>query len=95
MLVDVFVVNIRMDHLLHAILYIPWVLLYLMTFRPIKANEKIIMIGVGLLMAFITEGIQYFLSYRSYNINDMLSNFIGLILGTGVLFTGILFQSEK
>ena len=47
------------------------------------------MIGAGLLMAFATEGVQYFLTYRSYNVNDLLSNFLGVLIGSIVLLINI------
>jgi glycopeptide antibiotics resistance protein len=83
---DILVVNIRLDYLIHSILFIPWIFLYLISFRPAGIWEKLLMIAAGLLMAFSTEGVQYFLSYRSYNINDLLSNFLGVILGAIALF---------
>jgi VanZ family protein len=46
----------------------------------------LLMISLGLLAAFATEGVQYFLTYRSYNINDLLSNFLGVVLGAIILF---------
>jgi hypothetical protein len=57
---DVFIINIRLVHLIHTILFIPWAFLYVATFRPVKRNEKIIMIGTGLLIAFATEGSSIF-----------------------------------
>ena len=98
---NTFIIHIRLDYLLHAILFIPWAFLYLLTFRPVKWNGKLMMVAAGLLMAFATEGVQYFLTYRSYNINDLLSNFLGVVLGSLVLFTNIQrvmvtwFQNEK
>jgi glycopeptide antibiotics resistance protein len=83
---DIYVFHLRLDFLLHSILFIPWVFLYAMSFRPAGLSEKLLMIAAGLLMAFSTEGVQYFLSYRSYNINDLLSNFLGVILGAIALF---------
>ena len=83
---DILVVNIRLDYLIHSILFIPWIFLYMISFRPAGLSEKLLMIAAGLLMAFSTEGVQYFLSYRSYNINDLLSNFLGVILGAIALF---------
>ena len=85
----VFVVRIRLDYLLHASLFIPWVFIYVATFRPAGLTEIFIMAGAGLLMAFATEGVQYFLTYRSYNINDLLSNFLGVILGFALLLIKI------
>ena len=88
-LVDVFVVNIRLDHLLHAILFLPWVFLYLLNFRVAGLFDKLIMVGAGLLMAFATEGVQYFLTYRSYNINDLLANWLGVLIGSFIFLTNI------
>ena len=31
------------------------------------------------------EGVQYFLTYRAFNVNDMISNVIGMMLGLGVM----------
>ena len=83
---DIYVFHLRLDFLLHSILFIPWVFLYAMSFRPAGLSEKLLMIAAGLLMAFSTEGVQYFLSYRSYNINDLLSNFLGVLLGAIAFF---------
>ena len=43
------------------------------------------MVIAGLLMAFATEGVQYCLIYRAYNINDLLANFLGVLLGSFAL----------
>ncbi len=83
---DIYVVNLRLDYLLHSVLFIPWVFMYTWSFRPAGVTEQLLMISAGLLMAFSTEGVQYFLTYRSYNINDLLSNFLGVLLGAIALF---------
>ena len=80
-LTDVFIINIRLDHLLHATLFVPWAFLYMVTFRPVKWNEKLMLVVYGLLMATVAEGVQYFLTYRSYNINDMIANWMGVVVG--------------
>jgi glycopeptide antibiotics resistance protein len=36
---------------------------------------------VGVLFALSTEAIQYLLPYRAFNINDLLANGFGVILG--------------
>ena len=92
---SIFVVKIRLDYLLHSILFIPWTFLYLITFRPVKLRDKWIMVGAGLLAAFATEGVQYFLTYRTYNINDLLSNFLGVLLGSFVLFMNIPYETKE
>ena len=83
---NIYIITVRLDYLLHSILFIPWIFLYLVTFRPATWCDKLIMIGSGLLMAFATEGIQYFLPYRAYNINDLLANILGILLGSFALF---------
>jgi VanZ family protein len=80
-LTDVHVIKIRLDHLLHATLFIPWAFLYLVTFRPVRWDEKLMLVVYGLLMASAAEGVQYFLTYRSYNINDMIANWMGVVVG--------------
>ncbi|MDO9256317.1 MAG: hypothetical protein Q7U54_12450 [Bacteroidales bacterium] len=55
-LTDVHVIKIWLDHLLHATLFIPWAFLYLVTFRPVKWDEKLMLVVYGLLMASATEG---------------------------------------
>jgi len=35
----------------------------------------------GLLYAGCTEGIQYLIPYRSFNVSDMLANIIGVVVG--------------
>lgn len=92
---NVFVVRIRLDYLLHSLLFIPWVILYLKAFRPAGLNEKLLIFAKGLLMAFATEGVQYFLTYRSYNINDLLANLLGVLLGTSVLLLNIPYKTLR
>ena len=82
---NVFIVRIRLDYLLHSLLFIPWIFLYSVTFCPENISDKLIMVIAGLLMAFATEGVQYFLTYRAYNINDLLANFLGVLLGSFAL----------
>jgi VanZ family protein len=93
-LTNVFVVNIRLDYLLHSILFIPWAFMYLVAFRPARLSGRWIAVGTGLLMASATEGVQYFLTYRGYNINDLISNFFGVFLGTTVLFMKFPYNPE-
>ena len=79
------IITILLEYLLHSLLFIPWVFLYRVTFRPATWSDNLIMVSYGLLMAFATEGVQYFITYRTYNINDLLSNFLGVLLGSFAL----------
>ena len=87
----VYIVRIRLDFFLHGILYLPWCFVYRSSFHPKGLAATLLMVSAGLLMAFATEGVQYFLTYRTYNINDLLSNFLGVLLSVIalVIFTKI------
>ncbi len=74
---DNFVFGIRLDHLLHASVYIPctWFL----------ATGKHQQYGwiwlLGVLVGVVTEFGQYLLPYRGFDINDMVANAMGVSLG--------------
>ena len=84
-----FIVKVRLDYLFHSLVFIPWMLLIFFAYnngnRYIKLSYIPIWLSYGLLVALFTEGIQYFLPYRSFNINDLLANLIGVILGISLL----------
>ena len=46
-----------------------------------------IIAGIGLVVG--AEGVQYFLPYRAFNVNDMISNVIGVMLGLGIIVFSI------
>lgn len=79
------VVNIRLDHLLHAILFIPWAYLG-KYFRDFKFFKLCI---YGLLLGISTEAIQIITPYRTFNINDMIANMFGTIFGLILLFVPV------
>ena len=82
---NTYVISIRLDYLVHFAVYIPWMFLvwvaYKVNFRS-NFKKAFLWILIGLLFACVSEGIQYFLTYRSFNINDMLGNSIGVVLGS-------------
>jgi VanZ family protein len=84
-----YVVHIRVDHLLHGVQFLPWFLLGIYC-RQIPVYKLLI---IGLLLAILTEGIQYFLPYRAFNINDMISNVFGVVAGLVILKTFTLFRA--
>ena len=73
----VYVVSLRLDHLLHGLLFLPWVFIFYNYYKPTKAKALIL----GLAAALILECIQYFTTYRSFNINDLIANFVGASIG--------------
>lgn len=74
---DNFVLGIRMDHLIHASVYIPCAL-FLM---DLTGRNRWLMLLLAILVGICTESVQYLLPYRGFDINDMVANFFGATLG--------------
>jgi VanZ family protein len=85
---EVYVVSFRLDHLLH--------LLALMPVYPVllwnKLNHSIFRVPgiliVSIVIALLTEGIQYYIPYRAYNPADLIANIAGALVGF-ILITGV------
>ncbi len=91
---DIFVIDIRLDYLLHSGVFIPWAYLYLQIFNSFRKKSYLLMFATGVLMSTFTEGIQYFLTYRSYNINDLMANYLGVIIGSVIMLIGFLVKPK-
>lgn len=77
-----YVLSLRLDYLLHALQFIPWMILICWRWREKKgAGFFMLALGVGLALASISEGAQFILPYRSFNIFDLMANCVGLVLG--------------
>lgn len=77
-----YVLSLRSDYLLHALQFVPWMILICWRWREKKSiGFSLLALGAGLLLASISEGVQYMLSYRSFNVFDLLSNCVGLVIG--------------
>lgn len=82
---DNYVLEVRLDYLAHFIIFIP--LMYLIRLSSevnFKKDFKQILLWVfaALLFSWVTEGIQFFIPYRAFNVNDLLANTIGVLLGS-------------
>lgn len=75
------VIKVRGDYFFHVLLFLPWAF-----FGPCMRKNLWLWLLLGLLFAVSTETLQYFIPNRRFNINDMLSNLIGIILGL-IVFT--------
>ena len=78
-----FVLGIRLDHLLHASVYIPCPF-FLMDFAFLMRRRTPWGFPVWLaasLVAVTTESVQYLLPYRGFDINDLVANIFGVTLG--------------
>jgi len=83
---DTYIVKVRFDYLFHVLTFLPFLpfAMYALfpTFQIKGIPRKIfVFIIIGLLFAIITEIIQLYLPYRTFNINDLIANTLGVILG--------------
>jgi glycopeptide antibiotics resistance protein len=74
---DITVVHLRGDYFFHILTFFPWAFFGLV----MKKNMWMWMI-LGLLFAFGTELLQLILPWRRFNINDLIANGAGILLGT-------------
>jgi glycopeptide antibiotics resistance protein len=68
--------EIRGDYLVQALIFFPWA--FFMLPMQQKAWSWSIL---GLIFSTGTELLQYLLPYRRFNINDLISNSLGILLG--------------
>ncbi len=74
---NITVVSIRGDYFFHFLAYIPMFILGKLSF-DIKGW---ILLIISLLISSSLEIIQYYVPYRAFNINDLLANCIGVLIG--------------
>lgn len=77
---DIMVVSIRGDYFVHALVFIPWAF-----FMASMKHKAWVWLVLGLFFSTGTEMLQYLLPYRRFNINDLIFNSLGIILGMGIL----------
>ena len=75
-----YILGLRADHLLHASVFIPCALVLLDLIGP-KWLVWLASVAVGL----VTEGGQWLLPYRGYDVNDLIANAIGVTLGMVII----------
>jgi len=70
------IITFRGDYFFHSLMFIPWAFFY-----NIFRYPSVWWLLIGLVFASLCEMVQYPLPYRSWNINDLLSNVLGIVLG--------------
>jgi glycopeptide antibiotics resistance protein len=78
MLSDTFVFELRLDYLVHVLVFLPLVVLWRLGFAR---HSLWVIMGVGVILAVGLEGVQYMLPYRAWNVNDAVGNVTGVVLG--------------
>ncbi|MCQ2300465.1 MAG: VanZ family protein [Bacteroidales bacterium] len=84
-----FVLGIRLDHLIHASVFVPCAL-FLMDWllgpgTPRSRRRWLLLWLCAILVGVTTESGQYLLPYRGFDINDLIANFLGATLGWWLL----------
>jgi len=85
-----YTLTIRWDYLLHALVYLPMPLLlvFYLKKRHSKSGKSfrgyrlwIMVLGTALILTVVFESVQIFIPYRRFNLNDMVANGVGVMLG--------------
>lgn len=83
-----YVFQLRLDYLIHILLFLPWMIILLFNLKDASVNfflfRPLIWLILGFVLVITTEGIQYFIPYRAFNARDLFSNSLGLIVGLGL-----------
>lgn len=87
---NITIINFRGDYFFHSILFLPW-----MFFGKVLEKSLLNWFVLGLFYASFSEFIQFFLSYRSFNINDLIANLIGVFFSFFILKIFIFFTINK
>ena len=74
---NITLIRIWGDDWVHAVQFLPFVFLVRIGYRSGFLRSLL----AGVLLALAAEGIQYFISWRAYNINDLLANLVGVVAG--------------
>ena len=78
-----YILKLRLDYIFHALLFTPWMFFYdVVKFYTFFKNFKLFAwFCNGILFCIFSEVLQYIVPYRTFNINDMIANCIGIVLG--------------
>lgn len=80
------VLTLRCDYLLHALMFIPWMILAGWRWSG-GSNRRAafwLPLAAGILTTGFLEGLQLAIPYRATSNNDLLANLVGLAIGAGI-----------
>ena len=72
-----YVLGLRLDHLLHGAVYLLCPL-FLMDFLNRRKGHMLLL---AIVIGIFTEFVQYLLPYRGFDVNDLVANMLGCVLG--------------
>lgn len=84
---DNYILGLRADHLLHASVFLPCALFLWDLFEGNRRRWAVWLTAVA--VGLLTEGVQWLLPYRGYDVNDLVANFLGASLGWIVVLTAM------
>lgn len=80
---DNYLLGLRLDHLLHASVFIPCALFLWNVYGVNRGKWAVWATAVA--VGVLTETVQWLLPYRGFDINDMIANFLGVTMGFGII----------
>ncbi|NBB22971.1 hypothetical protein GVN20_26680 [Runella sp. CRIBMP] len=72
--------ELRLDYLLHSFLLVPWMPIRVF-YAETNRLKELLWLACGVVLGIMTEVIQYFLTYRTYNVIDLAANLLGVFIG--------------
>jgi VanZ family protein len=98
---ELYLFGIPLDKAAHFLMFLPFPILAYSTLwkRDRKAWTDIailiIVLGIGIGLAFLTEHLQALTQYRSSDIKDIYADMAGLAAGSIIVLTNIIFKSGR
>lgn len=81
----------RLDHVLHSLFFIPTAFVIAPIFLRQTQFRVIKIVALSLVIAALFETIHLLVPYRAFTVEDLLSNLIGVALGSG-MFLGVKYR---
>lgn len=77
---NTYIVEVRSDYLLHVLVLLPLPVLLSLSLRS-RTRIWLRVVLLGILMVVFCESVQMLIPYRAFNINDMVANGAGALIG--------------
>ena len=78
---NITIIKLRGDYFFHILLFLPW-MIFVKGFRW----SSFLWLLSGICFAGASEFVQYFLTYRAFNINDLIANVSGVMVGSALFW---------
>ncbi len=77
---NTYLIEVRSDYLIHALILLPLPVLLALSLKN-RTGIWVRIILFGLLIIMFCEAVQMLIPYRVFNINDMVANGVGALIG--------------